>query len=88
LRAQAIRAAYSIPSNIAEGCGKISSGELARFADIASGSATELQAHLEFARGAGIINDAEFAALDGEAEKVRRMLLALSRAVRKKREER
>src|SRR5436309_11705815 len=43
LTAQIRRSALSIPSNIAEGCGRDGDAELARFCLIARGSATELQ---------------------------------------------
>src|SRR5881409_3851077 len=42
LASQIRRAATSIPSNIAEGCGREGEAELARFCIIARGSATEL----------------------------------------------
>jgi four helix bundle protein len=40
------RAAVSIGANLAEGCGRRSSAELARFVRIAMGSAIELDYHL------------------------------------------
>ena len=50
LTAQIRRAACSIPSNIAEGCGGDGDAELARFCVIARGSATELEYQLLLAR--------------------------------------
>ena len=50
LTAQIRRAACSIPSNIAEGCGRDGDAELARFCVIARGSATELEYQLLLAR--------------------------------------
>ncbi len=42
LTSQMRRSAYSIPMNIAEGCGKASNPDFARYLDISLGSASEL----------------------------------------------
>ncbi len=49
LRSQIRRAAGSIGANLAEGCGRWSDTELARYVQIAMGSASELQNHLRLA---------------------------------------
>ncbi len=49
LVSQARRVAYSIPSNLAEGIGRGTRGEAARYARIALGSAYELHTLLELA---------------------------------------
>ena len=46
LVSQILRSAYSIPSNIAEGSGRTTNKEFARFLDIALGSAFELETQL------------------------------------------
>lgn len=46
LTSQMRRAASSIPTNIAEGCGRNSDAELARFMQISMGSASELEYQL------------------------------------------
>jgi four helix bundle protein len=50
LSSQIRRAAISIPSNIAEGQGRLSVGEFRQFLGIARGSNHELQTQLEIAR--------------------------------------
>lgn len=49
LRSQLRRASVSIPSNIAEGCGRRSTGELIQFIGIARGSTFEVQTQLVIA---------------------------------------
>jgi four helix bundle protein len=46
LTSQIRRSCSSIPANIAEGCGRDGDAELARFLQIAMGSASELEYHL------------------------------------------
>ena len=72
----------SIPANIAEGCGKRSDAEFARYIDIALGSAKEAENHLLFVHDMGWIDRTTFAMLDRELTEVRRMLFSLGRVVR------
>lgn len=82
LRAQTSRAAQSIPTNIAEGCGKDSQAELARFSDIALGSGMELEYHLLLAHDLGQLGNKDFERLTANTIEVRRMLFGLRRAIR------
>ena len=50
LTSQIRRAAVSVPSNIAEGQGRLSPGEFRQFLGIARGSVCEVQTQLEIAR--------------------------------------
>lgn len=56
LKAQIRRAAVSVPSNIAEGSGRNSSGELRHFVGIACGSLAELETQLELAVRLGFLS--------------------------------
>jgi four helix bundle protein len=62
--AQIRRASLSAPTNIAEGSAKRGQRELRRYLDIALGSLSEVSYLLRFSRDRGILNDAEFMALD------------------------
>lgn len=53
------RCAVSIPSNIAEGCGRFSNKETLRFVSIALGSIAELETQILIAIELKFINDAE-----------------------------
>jgi four helix bundle protein len=77
LAAQMRRAAVSIPSNIAEGCGRNSDRDFSRFLKIAAGSATELEYQLLLAKDLGYISaDAQYR-LDAQLNEVKRMLNSL-----------
>jgi four helix bundle protein len=54
LTSQMRRAAVSIPSNIAEGHGRLSTGEYRQFLGVARGSNFELQTQIEIARELGL----------------------------------
>jgi four helix bundle protein len=71
------RAALSIPSNIAEGCGKSSRKETIRFFQIASGSATEAENHLLIASDLGYVSEEVRERSVGELKAVQRMLAKL-----------
>lgn len=74
LTAHLLRSATSIPSNIAEGCGRDSDMELARFHSIAAGSASETEYQLLLARDLGYLPDPTHHALNAQVNEVKRML--------------
>ena len=79
LRAQILRAVKSIPDNLAEGCAKRSRRELARFGDMAYGSAKEVMNQLIQARDLGILSRSQFEDLATRCDEVCRLCFALSR---------
>jgi four helix bundle protein len=86
LISQICRAAGSIPSNIAEGCGHDGSRQLAHFLEIAAASACELEYHLLLAADLGLIPRTVHNDLDRQIQEVKRMLTAFKRQVRAKNE--
>src|SRR4051812_21906672 len=86
LRAQILRAAQRIGDAIAEGCGKNSDFELARFAEIAGGSAAEVQSQLVYALGYGIISGEVFKRLWEAYGLLRRRINAFRRVVHRRAE--
>ena len=77
LTSQIRRACVSMPANIAEGYGRNGSAELARFlqiAQIAMGSAGELEYHLLLSQDLGLMDIANYEHLSQETTEVKRML--------------
>jgi four helix bundle protein len=71
------RSALSVPTNIAEGCGKSSRKEVIRFLQIASGSASETEHHLIIANDLGYLAPRRHEVLVTEVRRIRRMLAGL-----------
>jgi four helix bundle protein len=82
LTSQIRRSAVSIPSNIAEGCGRGSDADFARFIQYAVGSSSELEYQILLARDLGYMNDVACEALSDRLVEVRRMLIALLKTLR------
>jgi four helix bundle protein len=76
------RASLSISANIAEGCGRESSADLAKFLQIAVGSASEVESHLQFLLGTGLLSSTDFDQYQSEVVQIRRMLIGLLKKVR------
>ncbi len=70
------RAAVSIPTNIAEGCGKDSDAELSRYFKIAMGSSSELEYLLLLARDLNYLIGDEYEHLQNDLVEIRKMLNA------------
>ena len=83
LTSQIRRSAGSIGANLAEGCGRRSEAEMARFVTIAMGSASELEYHLLLARDLKILSSVKHSSLQTELTEIRMMLSALFAAISK-----
>ncbi len=81
LTSQIRRASASIPSNIAEGCGRDTQTELARFVHIAAGSASELDYHLLLSHDLGYINKETYQELENSISEIKRMLHGFEKTV-------
>jgi four helix bundle protein len=76
------RAAVSVPSNIAEGCGKDSDAELKRYFLIAMGSSSELEYLLLLAHDLGYLSQDTFQSTNNELVETRKMLNAFIQKLR------
>jgi len=75
------RAAASIGANLAEGCGRRTSSELARFVKIAMGYASELDYHLLLSRDLGFMSSDDFNSSAARLTEVRKMLTSFLSSV-------
>jgi four helix bundle protein len=83
LTGQVRRAAASIPTNIAEGCGSGTDNELGRYIRISLGSAVELEYQLILARDLGMLPLTAYQSLTAATLEIQSMLVGLGRKVRR-----
>lgn len=76
LTSQIRRSSVSIPANIAEGCGKQSDPDFARYLSIAMGSASELEYELLLAHDLNYLDTKRYFELSNELVEIRKMLNA------------
>ena len=84
LTSQIRRASVSIPSGIAEGCGRNGDPELARFCQIAMGSASEVEYQLLLSHDLGFITSEEYQRHSKNLVEVKRMLNAFIQKLKAK----
>ncbi len=77
LSSQIRRSAVSVPSNIAEGQGRLSTGEFRQFLGIARGSNFELQTQLEIARSMNLGDSKLIDQAEGLSHEVGKMIQAI-----------
>ncbi len=76
LTSQMRRAAVSITANLAEGCGRGSDADFARFVFMSMGSACELESHLELAKDLKFLSENDYRAALDLLIQIKRMLTA------------
>ncbi len=84
LTSQLRRAAVSIPSNIAEGQGRLNTREFRQFLSIARGSNCELQTQLEITRALGFGEQKLLDEADALSRRVGQMLVRLLSVLKSK----
>ena len=87
LALQIRRAAVSIPSNIAEGQCRRTTGAYLLHLSIAAGSHAELETQIELSRRLDFLSWGAIETVSEDLDAVGRMLTALVRAIRRKREQ-
>ena len=82
LTSQIRRACVSVPTNIAEGCGRSSDTDFARFLQISMGSASEVEYLLLLGRDLDFLVHEEYEELNSEVVEIKRMLTSLIKTLR------
>jgi four helix bundle protein len=82
LSSQVRRAASSIPTNLAEGCGR-TQPEFGRFVQIAFGSACEVEYQLLLARDIGFLPSQSYESINADVIEVKRMLNSLLKRIQR-----
>ena len=77
LTSQIRRSAVSIPSNIAEGCGRKTNKDFANFLGIALGSAFELETQLIIAKNLNFLSPDDFGHFESEIQHIQNMIIKL-----------
>jgi len=86
LSSQSRRAAVSIPSNIAEGHGRKSTGAYINYLSIAFGSLMELETQIQIAVRLSYVSENEVVILLAKTDEIGRMLSGLKRSLTEKSE--
>jgi four helix bundle protein len=82
LTSQIRRSCLSIPSNIAEGCGRGSDTDFARFLQISMGSSSEVEYLLILSRDLQILRNDDYETLSDDVIQIKRMLTSLMKTLR------
>jgi four helix bundle protein len=81
LISQMRRAVVSIPSNIAEGCGRQTNPQLSQFLDIAHGSSCELETQIYLSFDLNYIEEAEMNILLEKINEIQKMIISFKNSL-------
>jgi len=81
ITSQIRRSAISIPSNIAEGAGRIKTGDFNHFLNIARGSSNELETQLIIAERLGFLNEKKSSETLNKIDSIQRMITGLQKSL-------
>jgi len=82
LVSQMKRAAYSIPFNLVEGCGRNSDRDFTHFLDVSLGSANELEYCILLMKDLSYLNIEQYELVNKKVSVVRAMLINLIKSIR------
>ncbi|HUP63545.1 MAG TPA: four helix bundle protein [Thermoanaerobaculia bacterium] len=80
---QVRRASIGVPSDIAEGKGRLSKKEFVQMLSRARGSIFEVQTQIEIGRNLGFLSAEKFTELSAKADEVARLISGLIRSLRR-----
>lgn len=81
LTSQIRRSAVSIPSNIAEGCGRRTNKDFSNFLGISLGSAFEFETQLIICKNLNFITNEDFIFLESEIQHIQNMIIKLQTTI-------
>lgn len=84
LVSQIRRCVVSIPSNIAEGCGRKTNKDFSNFLGIALGSCFELETQIIISKNIGYLTNEQFIILESEIQHIQNMIIKLQTSLENK----
>jgi len=84
LVSQIRRCVISIPSNIAEGCGRKTSKDFSNFLGISLGSCFEFETQIIISKNIGYLTNEQFILLESEIQHIQNMIIKLQSSLENK----
>ncbi|MET3732863.1 four helix bundle protein [Moheibacter stercoris] len=81
LVSQIRRCVISIPSNIAEGCGRKSKKEFSNFLGVSLGSSFEFETQIIISKNIGYLKEEQFLKLESEIHHIQNMIIKLQNSL-------